>query len=77
MHRVNLRKGNIMETLNLTIPNMKSPHCMMVVSETLKGMAGVSLKKVAPGQAQIELSGATKVSVVEAIEKAGYTVANK
>lgn len=66
-----------METLNLKIPNMKSPHCMMMVSSALKGMTGVSLKKVAPGEAQIELSGATKVSVVDAIEKAGYTVANK
>lgn len=66
-----------METVNLTIPNMKSPHCMMVVSNTLKGITGVSLKKVAPGEAQIELSGASKVSVVEAIEKAGYTVTNK
>lgn len=66
-----------METVNLVIPNMKSPHCMIVVSNTLKGMTGVSLKKVVPGEAQIELSGATKASVVEAIEKAGYTVVNK
>ncbi|MBX2962095.1 MAG: heavy-metal-associated domain-containing protein [Cyclobacteriaceae bacterium] len=66
-----------METITLTIPNMKSPHCMMVVSSTLKDMTGVSLKKVTPGEAQIELSGATKVSVLDAIEKAGYTVANK
>jgi hypothetical protein len=50
---------------------------MIVVSNTLKGMTGVSLKKVVPGEAQIELSGATKASVVEAIEKAGYTVVNK
>lgn len=66
-----------METLNLIVPNMKSTHCMMVVSSTLKGMTGVSLKRVAPGEVKIELSGATKVSVVEAIEKTGYTVSNR
>lgn len=66
-----------METLQLNIPNMKSPHCMMVVSGTLKNVEGASLKKVAPGIAEIELSGATKASVVEAIEKGGYRVTNK
>lgn len=66
-----------METINLTIPNMKSPHCMMVVSGALKNLSGAALKKVVPGEAEIELSGATKASIVEVIEKAGYTVANK
>lgn len=66
-----------MENIALTIPNMKSQHCMMVVKEALQNMSGVSLKKIAPGEAEIELSGSTKVSVVETIEKAGYTVANK
>jgi copper chaperone len=66
-----------METINLSIPNMKSPHCMMMVSNALKDMQGATLKKVSPGAAEIELSGATKTLVVEAIEKAGYTVSNK
>jgi copper chaperone len=66
-----------METISLTIPNMKSPHCMMVVSGALKGMPGVAIKKLSSGEAQVELSGATKASVVEIIEKAGYTVSNK
>jgi len=66
-----------METVNLTIPNMKSPHCIMTVTGTLKGMTGVNLKKISPGVAEIELSGATKASVVEAIERAGYNVINK
>lgn len=65
-----------METINLSIPNMKSPHCMMVVSSALKGMAGVTIKKLSSGEAQIELSGASKASVVEVIETEGYTVAN-
>ncbi len=66
-----------MESINLTIPNMKSQHCRMAVKATLQSMAGVALKKIGPGEATLELSGATKASVVEAIEKAGYTVANK
>ena len=66
-----------METIQLTIPTMKSPHCMMVVSGTVKTITGAAMKKVIPGQAEIELSGATKDSVVQAIEKAGYTVTNK
>jgi copper chaperone CopZ len=66
-----------METITLSIPNMKSPHCMMVVSGTVKNLTGVALKKISPGEAEIELSVTTKVSVIEAIERAGYTVANK
>lgn len=66
-----------METIKLSIPNMKSPHCMMVVSATIKDLAGATLKKVSPGEAEIELSEASRITVVDAIEKAGYTVANK
>jgi copper chaperone len=66
-----------METITLSIPNMKSPHCMMVVSNAMKSIEGATLKKVSPGEAQIELSEASRASVVEVIEKAGYTVANK
>ena len=66
-----------METIKLTIPNMKSPHCMMVVSGALKNVSGASLKKVVPGEAEIELLGATKDLIVDAIEKAGYPVTNK
>ena len=65
-----------METINLIIPSMKSPHCIMAVSSAVKSMEGAMLKKVTPGEAEIELSGSTKASKVDAIEKAGYTVAN-
>ncbi len=50
---------------------------MMVVSNTLKNQAGAVLKKLSPGEAEIELQTATKTAVVEAIEKAGYQVTNK
>lgn len=50
---------------------------MMVVTNTLKIMSGASLKRIASGEAEVELTGATKSDVVQAIEKAGYRVANK
>jgi copper chaperone CopZ len=65
-----------METINLTIPNMKSPHCQMTVTNTIKAIGG-NIKSVAPTKAEIELAnGLTKETVVAAIEKAGYNVVN-
>jgi copper chaperone CopZ len=53
---------------------MKSPHCQMTVANTLKSI-GATVKSLAPTKAEIELTnGITKEAVVEAIEKAGYTV---
>lgn len=66
-----------METIILTIPNMKSAHCIMTVTSTLKKLEGTTLKNISPGTAEIELAGATRSAVVDAIEKAGYNVTNK
>jgi copper chaperone len=64
-----------METINLTIPNMKSPHCQMTVTNAVKA-SGANIKSMAPAKAVIELeSGVTKDAVIQAIQKAGYTVA--
>ena len=63
-----------METINLTIPNMKSPHCQMTVTNTVKA-AGGNVKSVAPTKAEIELrNGLTKEAIIQAIQKAGYNV---
>lgn len=63
-----------METLKLTIPNMKSPHCQMTVSNAVKNL-GASVRSISPMHAEIELAGGlTKQAVVDAIEKAGYKV---
>lgn len=63
-----------METINLTIPNMKSPHCQMTVTSTVKAI-GCSVKSVSPTKAEIELNnGLTKEAVIQAIQKAGYNV---
>lgn len=65
-----------METINLTIPNMKSPHCQMTVTNTVNAIGG-KVRSVAPARAKIELSnGLTKEQVIQAIQKAGYHVVN-
>ena len=66
-----------METINLTIPNMKSPHCQMTVTNTVKAIGG-QVKSVTPAKAEIELNnGLTKDAVIQAIQKAGYIVVNE
>ena len=63
-----------METIKLTIPNMKSPHCQMRVTQTVKSL-GASVKSMAPTQAEIELTnGVSRDAIVKAIESAGYRV---
>jgi copper chaperone CopZ len=65
-----------METINLTIPNMKSPHCQMTETNTIKALGG-NVKSVAPTKAEVELgAGLTKDAVIQAIQKAGYNVVN-
>ena len=65
-----------METINLTIPNMKSPHCQMTVTNAVKAIGG-NVRSIASTKAEIELNnGLTKDAVVQAIQKAGYKVVN-
>jgi copper chaperone CopZ len=65
-----------METIKLAIPNMKSSHCQMTVTNTVENI-GATVKSIAPAQAEIGLAnGLTKEAVVQAIEKAGYKVVN-
>lgn len=63
-----------METITLSIPNMKSSHCQITVTNTVKSLGG-TIKNVEPMKAEIELNdGLTRNTVIEAIEKAGYKV---
>lgn len=65
-----------METINLTIPNMKSTHCQTTVTNTVIAVGG-SVKSMTPTKAEIELTnGLTKDAVILAIQKAGYNVVN-
>lgn len=58
-----------METINLMIPNMKSLHCQMTVTNTVKAIGG-NVKSIAPAKAEIELvNGLTKGAVISAIQK--------
>lgn len=61
-----------METIKLTIPDMKSPHCQMTVKNAVNNIGG-NVKSVSSAKAEIELTnGLTKEAVVQAIQKAGY-----
>jgi copper chaperone CopZ len=62
-----------METINLTIPNMKSSHCQMTVTNTVKSLGG-HVKSISSGKVEIELNNITKDTVIQAIQKAGYNV---
>lgn len=64
-----------MDNLELIIPNMKSSHCQMRVTNTVK-LIGGNVRSISPTRAEIELNGLTKDQVVQAITKAGYDVAN-
>jgi len=65
-----------METINLTIPNMKSAHCQLTVTNTVQAIGG-RIRSIAPTTAEIELGeGVTRENVIQAIERAGYRVGN-
>ena len=65
-----------METITLTIPNMKSTHCQMAVTDAVIAVGG-SVKSLSPTKAEIELkNGLTKDAAIQAIQKAGYNVVN-
>lgn len=56
---------------------MKSSHCQMTVANTVKAIGG-NVRSISPTRAEIEMqNGLTKETLVMAIEKAGYKVANE
>ena len=63
-----------METINLTIPTMKSHHCQMTVTNTIKGI-GAKVRSISSTKVEIEVNdGLTQDAVIQTIEKAGYNV---
>jgi copper chaperone CopZ len=63
-----------METIKLIIPDMKSPHCQMTVSNVIKS-AGGDVKSVSTQQAELLLpKHISKESVIDSIRRAGYQV---
>lgn len=65
-----------MDTISLTIPNMKSLHCQMTVTNAVSAIGG-KVKSISPIKAEIQPgSEITKAQVIQAIQTAGYQVVN-
>lgn len=65
-----------METIDLSIPTMKSAHCQFAVQNAVT-RSGAKVKNIYPTRLIVELSdGIDRNVVVDAIERAGYKVSN-
>lgn len=65
-----------MKQVAIKIPNMQSTHCQTRVSNAVKGIAGVQIQNLEAGQLTVSVTSENlQNEVVQAIEKAGYTVA--
>lgn len=63
-----------MDTIKLTIPNMKSSHCQITVSEAVAS-TGAKVTAVAPGEIEVVMDGTPSVErVIAVIEQRGYRV---
>lgn len=64
------------QTEKLTISGMSCGHCIKAVEEALTQIPGVTVQKVEIGSAEItyDQSQATRQTLIEAIEEAGYTI---
>ncbi len=62
--------------LHLDISGMSCGHCVMAVSNGLKRVAGVSVKQVAVGSADLDFDDTrtSPAAIAQAVEDAGYTV---
>lgn len=64
-----------MKEVTLNIPDMQSTHCQTRVNKAVKDIEGVQIKNLEAGKITVSLaSDNTKDKVVNAIEKAGYSV---
>lgn len=65
-----------METIDLSVPHMKSAHCQMAVQAAVTN-SGAKIKSLFPSRIIVEVNGEREKNVViDAIEKAGYKVDN-
>ena len=63
-----------METIDLSIPAMKSAHCQFAVRNAVTN-SGAKVKNIYPSRLIAELAdGIDRSAVIDAIEKAGYKV---
>lgn len=69
-------KHNFMQ-ITLNIPNMKSHHCQMTVSNAVNAAEG-TIVSIEPTKAVIEFDDhSSKEKIIAAVETAGYRVANR
>ncbi len=63
-----------MTLLTLHIEGMSCGHCLNAVNRSLAGLAGVAIKSVAIGRAQVEFDPAVidEATIVAAVKDAGY-----
>jgi len=63
-----------MNQVTIHIPDMQSTHCQARVSNAVNAIKGVQIQHVEAGVITVSFDH-TKDEIVNAIEKAGYTVA--
>lgn len=64
-----------MKEVKISVPNMQSSHCQTRVNNAIKEIEGVQIQNLEAGKLTVSVaSDNTKDEVVNAIEKAGYTV---
>lgn len=64
-----------MTNLELSIPGMQSAHCQARVNGAIKDIDGLKIEKIAAGRLSVAVeSEEVKEELIEAIEKAGYSV---
>lgn len=64
-----------MKQVIVSVPDMQSTHCQTRVNNAVKEIDGVQIQNLEAGKLTVSItSDNTKNEIVQAIEKAGYTV---
>lgn len=64
-----------MKQVVISVPNMQSTHCQTRANNVVKEIDGVQIQTLEAGKLTVSVtSDNTKNEVIQAIEKAGYTV---
>lgn len=64
-----------MKEVKISVPNMQSTHCQARVNNAIKEIEGVQIQNLEAGKLTVSVaSDNTKDEVINAIEKAGYSV---
>lgn len=67
-----------MKQLIISVPNMQSTHCQNRVNNAVKNIEGVHIHNMEPGSLTVSFNSKNQEDeVINAIEKAGYTVSTE